>query len=116
MFHRLPVEGKQDAAALMDRRAHLEIGIGWLHDESVERALHPAVIARKISCGNKTDRGRQTWKILSQSRRNMRVTRKEHERLLHRRYSAAQKKQDKQVLKRGSNIAGGCVSRSCALQ
>jgi len=30
-----------------------------------ERALRPAVIARKISCGNKTDRGRQTWQVLA---------------------------------------------------
>ena len=30
-----------------------------------ERSLRPAVIARKISCGNKTDRGRQTWQILA---------------------------------------------------
>ena len=29
-----------------------------------ERALRPAVIARKISCGNKTDRGKQTWERL----------------------------------------------------
>jgi len=30
-----------------------------------ERSLRPAVIARKISCGNKTDRGRKTWQILA---------------------------------------------------
>jgi hypothetical protein len=30
-----------------------------------ERALRPAVIARKLSCGNKTDRGRHTWEILA---------------------------------------------------
>jgi transposase len=30
-----------------------------------ERDLRPAVIARKLSCGNKTDRGRQTWQILA---------------------------------------------------
>jgi rRNA maturation protein Nop10 len=29
-----------------------------------ERALRPAVIARKISCGNRTDRGRHCWEIL----------------------------------------------------
>jgi hypothetical protein len=29
-----------------------------------ERALRPAVIARKVSCGNKTDRGRRSWQIL----------------------------------------------------
>lgn len=30
-----------------------------------ERQLRPAVIARKLSCGNKTDRGRRTWQILA---------------------------------------------------
>jgi hypothetical protein len=27
--------------------------------------LHPAVIVRELSCGNKTDAGRQTWRILA---------------------------------------------------
>jgi hypothetical protein len=30
-----------------------------------ERQLHPAVIARKISCGNKTEKGASTWQILT---------------------------------------------------
>ncbi len=30
-----------------------------------ERALRPAVIARKVSCGNRTERGRDCWQILS---------------------------------------------------
>ena len=30
-----------------------------------ERALRPAVIARKLSCGNKTEAGRRTWEILA---------------------------------------------------
>jgi len=30
-----------------------------------ERALRPAVIARKVSCGNKTERGRDCWQILA---------------------------------------------------
>ena len=30
-----------------------------------ERALRPAVIARKLSCGNKTEHGKQTWEILA---------------------------------------------------
>jgi transposase len=30
-----------------------------------ERALRPAVIARKLSCGNKTHRGKRTWEILA---------------------------------------------------
>ena len=29
-----------------------------------ERAIRPAVIARKISCGNRTQRGASTWQIL----------------------------------------------------
>lgn len=30
-----------------------------------ERQLRPAVIARKVSCGNKTARGKRTWEILT---------------------------------------------------
>lgn len=30
-----------------------------------ERQLRPAVIARKISCGNRTERGARTWEILA---------------------------------------------------
>jgi transposase len=30
-----------------------------------ERALRPAVIARKVSCGNKTERGKTTWERLT---------------------------------------------------
>jgi hypothetical protein len=30
-----------------------------------ERALRPAVIARKVSCGNKTQRGEETWEVLT---------------------------------------------------
>ena len=30
-----------------------------------ERALRPDVIARKLSCGNKTERGKRTWEILA---------------------------------------------------
>jgi transposase len=30
-----------------------------------ERSLRPAVIARKLSCGNKTEHGQQTWQILA---------------------------------------------------
>ena len=34
-------------------------------NKRAERSLRPAVIARKISCGNKTDRGRRTWQIFA---------------------------------------------------
>jgi transposase len=30
-----------------------------------EQALRPAVITRKISCGNKTERGKETWEVLT---------------------------------------------------
>jgi hypothetical protein len=34
-------------------------------NNAAERALRPAVVARKMSCGNRTDRGRRTWQILA---------------------------------------------------
>jgi hypothetical protein len=34
-------------------------------NNAAERALRPAVIARKLSCGNKTPRGKDTWQILA---------------------------------------------------
>jgi hypothetical protein len=47
--------------------------LGCLEDPEVveptnnraERALRPAVIARKVSCGNKTERGEKTWERLA---------------------------------------------------
>ncbi len=46
--------------------------LGCLHDPAAEptnnraeRSLRPAVIARKLSCGNRTLRGRRTWEILA---------------------------------------------------
>ena len=100
VLHKAAVDGYIDAAALAERRSHLEawidrlleqpvdgVGdarirnrlakqrshpIGCLYDLSAEptnnraeRPLRPAVIARKISCGNKTDRGRETWQTLA---------------------------------------------------
>lgn len=54
---------------LAKQHAHL---LGCLYDPAAEptnnraeRALRPAVIARKLSCGNKTDTGRQVWQILA---------------------------------------------------
>jgi hypothetical protein len=54
---------------LLKQRPHL---LGCLYESAAEptnnraeRALRPAVIARKISCGNKTERGRDCWQILS---------------------------------------------------
>jgi transposase len=34
-------------------------------NNAAERALRPAVVARKISCGNRTPRGRDTWQTLA---------------------------------------------------
>ena len=39
-------------------------GVEATHNRA-ERALRPAVIARKLSCGNKTQRGKRTWEILA---------------------------------------------------
>ena len=54
---------------LRKQRAHL---LGCLYDRSAEptnnraeRALRPAVIARKVSCGNRTERGKTCWQILA---------------------------------------------------
>lgn len=54
---------------LSKQRVHL---LGCLYQPAAEptnnraeRALRPAVIARKLSCGNKTQRGKQTWEILA---------------------------------------------------
>jgi hypothetical protein len=54
---------------LAKQRPHL---LGCLKDVRVEptnnraeRSLRPAVIARKLSCGNKTDRGRRSWEVLA---------------------------------------------------
>jgi transposase len=54
---------------LLKQRAHL---LGCLDDPAAEptnnraeRALRPAVIARKLSCGNKTEAGRRCWQILA---------------------------------------------------
>jgi hypothetical protein len=34
-------------------------------NNAAERAIRPAVVARKISCGNRTERGKGTWQILA---------------------------------------------------
>ena len=46
--------------------------LGCLHEPKAEptnnraeRSLRPAVIARKLSCGNRTKNGRRTWEILA---------------------------------------------------
>jgi hypothetical protein len=67
-----PVNQPGDAAVrnrLLKQRAYL---LGCLYEPAAEptnnraeRALRPAVIARKVSCGNKTERGRDCWQILA---------------------------------------------------
>jgi transposase len=54
---------------LLKQRSHL---LGCLYEPAAEptnnraeRALRPAVIARKISCGNRTEQGRDVWQILT---------------------------------------------------
>jgi len=54
---------------LSKQREHL-LGCLWEPEAEptnnrAERALRPAVIARKVSCGNRTERGRRTWEILA---------------------------------------------------
>ena len=54
---------------LAKQQPHLLTCLYDLHAEptnnAAERALRPAVIARKVSCGNKTERGKRTWEILT---------------------------------------------------
>ena len=54
---------------LRKQRAHL---FGCLYEPAAEptnnraeRCLRPAVVARKVSCGNKTERGRACWEVLA---------------------------------------------------
>jgi len=54
---------------LLKQQAHL---LTCLHEPAAEptnnpaeRQLRPAVIARKVSCGNKTTRGKRTWEALA---------------------------------------------------
>ena len=63
-----PIEEKL-RQRLLKQRDHL---FTFLDDEAVdatnnlaERQLRPAVISRKLSCGNKTERGAATWQILA---------------------------------------------------
>ncbi|MBN1511564.1 MAG: IS66 family transposase [Phycisphaerae bacterium] len=64
-----PTGAAKVAARIRKRRRWL---FTFLDDPSLEatnnraeRALRPAVIARKLSCGNKTLRGKHTWEILT---------------------------------------------------
>jgi transposase len=65
----VPVDHHKIAKRLRKRRRHL---FTFLHHRGVdatnnaaERALRPAVVARKISCGNRTERGKKTWQVLA---------------------------------------------------
>ena len=54
---------------LVKQRAHLLVCLDEPAAEPTnnraERDLRPAVIARKLSCGNKTPRGSDTWQTLA---------------------------------------------------
>jgi transposase len=66
-----PVTQAGDVAVqnrLLKQHAHLT---GCLHEPAAEptnnraeRVLRPAVIARKLSCGNRTPRGKRTWEVV----------------------------------------------------
>jgi hypothetical protein len=71
LLERSPPEAEEVAFRnrLAKRRNHL---LGCLGEPAAEptnnraeRALRPAVIARKLSCGNRTERGRDAWQILT---------------------------------------------------
>jgi hypothetical protein len=64
-----PADHLKIAKRLRKRRRHLftflrHRGVDATNN-AAERALRPAVIARKISCGNRTERGKQTWQVLA---------------------------------------------------
>lgn len=67
-----PVERPQEAAIrnrLAKQQDHLLVCLEEPAAEPTnnraERALRPAVIARKLSCGNKTRRGKHAWEVLA---------------------------------------------------
>jgi len=71
LLERSPPEPEEVAFRnrLAKQRTHL---LGCLGEPAAEptnnraeRALRPAVIARKLSCGNRTERGRDAWQILA---------------------------------------------------
>lgn len=71
------------ANRLVKQRQHL---FTFLYDQEVpatnnlaERQLRPAVIQRKISCGNKTEQGAEAWKIL----RSLFVTHQQNDQNFH---------------------------------
>ena len=77
MIVRMPYSVRRETIPTEERVANrLRKGRQWLFtfldhpgveatNNRAERALRPAVIARKLSCGNKTERGKRTWEILA---------------------------------------------------
>lgn len=69
-----PIDGKA-ANRLRKQFRHLFTFVGQPHidatNNQAERELRPAVITRKISSGNKTERGAQTWQILKSVQRSL---------------------------------------------
>lgn len=64
-----PAGALKVAARIRKRRRHLFTFLDHPDLEATnnraERALRPAVIARKLSCGNKTPSGKHTWEVLT---------------------------------------------------
>jgi hypothetical protein len=65
----IKVDHPKIAKRLRKRKRHLFTFLRYpgvdATNNAAERALRPAVVARKISCGNRTDRGKTTWQILA---------------------------------------------------
>jgi hypothetical protein len=63
------VDHAKIAKRLRKRRRHLFTFLRYrgvdATNNAAERALRPAVVARKISCGNRTEQGKKTWQILA---------------------------------------------------
>jgi transposase len=63
------VDHAKIAKRLRKRRRHLFTFLRYrgvdATNNAAERALRPAVVARKISCGNRTEHGKKTWQVLA---------------------------------------------------
>lgn len=62
--------GSAKVAARLDKQrdhlfAFLDVESAEATNNHAERQLRPAVISRKVSCGNKTERGARTWEVLA---------------------------------------------------
>ena len=68
LARRVPVAGERYFLGGMRKVGAHHFGCFYYDVEATnnraERAIRPAVIARKVSCGNRTQRGASTWQIL----------------------------------------------------